>query len=362
MPAILSAGEARVNLIRLVLSRRICYRGASKGIVMNNKRKLLIPVVLLLVAGALAYWYFERRYEESGVIRLSGNIEVTDVQLAFKIPGHVEKRLVDEGQSVTQGELVAVLDSADLRKQVDVRKAELAASQAALTELLNGSRPQEIAVAAAAVESAKADAARLELDWQRAQDLYKTKVVTIQDLQTAEAATKVAAAKQREAEEQYNLVKIGPRQEEIDQARARLQAAQQSLALAEVQLGYATLTSPLTGVVLSKNIEPGDYVVPGTPVVTVADLINIWLRAYISETDLAKVKLGQKVRVTTDTYPGKVYDGRLGFIASEAEFTPKSVQTQKERVKLVYRVKIDITNTNMELKAGMPADAEIRLP
>ncbi len=329
---------------------------------MNTKHKLFLLFSLLLAIGGLAYWYFERREQETGVLRLSGNIEVTDVQLAFKIAGHVEKRLVDEGHSVTQGQLIALLDSADLRQQVEIRKAELAAAQAALTELLNGSRPQEIAAAAAAVESARAEDARLALDLQRAQELYATKVIPLQNLQAAEAASKVADARVREAEAQYNLVKIGPRQEAIDQARARLQQTEHSLGLANVQLGYATLTSPLTGVVLSKNIELGDYVVPGTPVVTVADLVNVWLRAYVSETDLARIKLGQTARVTTDTHPGKVYEGRIGFISSEAEFTPKSVQTPKERVKLVYRVKIDITNPNMELKAGMPADAEIPSP
>ena len=124
-------------------------------------------------------------------------------------------------------------------------------------------------------------------------------------------------------------------------------------------MSYATVVSPLTGVVLSKNIEPGEYVAPGTAVVTVGDLVNVWLRAYIDETDLGRVKVGQRAWVTTDTYPGKIYEGRVSFISSEAEFTPKNVQTQKERVKLVYRIKIDITNPNMELKPGMPADAVI---
>ena len=131
--------------------------------------------------------------------------------------------------------------------------------------------------------------------------------------------------------------------------------------MAETRLGYATLASPLSGVVLSKNVEPGEFVAAGTPLVTVGDLENVWLRAYINETDLGRVKVGQRVRVTADTYPGKRYEGRVSFIASQAEFTPKNVQTEKERVKLVYRVKVDIRNPNMELKPGMPADAEILL-
>jgi len=112
---------------------------------------------------------------------------------------------------------------------------------------------------------------------------------------------------------------------------------------------------------LSKNVEAGEYVAAGTPIVTVGDLERPWLRAYINETDLGRIKVGQRVRVATDTYPGKIYEGHISFIASEAEFTPKNVQTQKERVKLVYRIKVDIPNPNMELKPGMPADADILL-
>jgi HlyD family secretion protein len=168
-----------------------------------------------------------------------------------------------------------------------------------------------------------------------------------------------ARAALMQAKETLILVKKGPRKETIDQARARLDQANQALAMAETQLGYATLVSPISGVVLSKNVEPGEYVAPGTPVVTIGNLDNVWLRAYINETDLGRVKVGQRVRVTTDTYPGKVYEGYISFIASQAEFTPKNVQTEKERVKLVYRIKIDIPNPNMELKPGMPADADI---
>jgi HlyD family secretion protein len=131
------------------------------------------------------------------------------------------------------------------------------------------------------------------------------------------------------------------------------------LVQAKTRLGYTILASPVSGLVISKNIEPGEQVAAGTPVITVGELDTVWVRAYINETDLGRVKVGQKARVTTDTWPGKVYDGIVTFISSEAEFTPKIVQTQKERVKLVYRVKITIPNPNMELKPGMPADAEI---
>ena len=146
----------------------------------------------------------------------------------------------------------------------------------------------------------------------------------------------------------------------LEQARARARQAKEAVELARTRLSYSAIASPLAGVVLSRNAEPGDYMAPGVPVVTVGSLKDPWLRAYIEETDLGRVKVGQVVEVTADTYPGKRYAGRVSFIASQAEFTPKSVQTRKERVKLVYRIKVDVANPDMELKPGMPADAVLR--
>jgi HlyD family secretion protein len=169
----------------------------------------------------------------------------------------------------------------------------------------------------------------------------------------------MALAAYKEAMEHYDLVKEGPRKEDIDALKASLEQAKALLNLREVQLGYATVTSPVSGVVLVKNIEPGEMVSAGTPVVTIADLNDVWLKAYISETDLGRVKYNQRVKVKTDTYPDKIYWGRISFISSEAEFTPKNIQTHEERVKLVYRIKVTLENPQMELKPGMPADGEI---
>jgi HlyD family secretion protein len=163
------------------------------------------------------------------------------------------------------------------------------------------------------------------------------------------------------ASETLSLVKAGPRREVIDQARARVRQARETLDLARTRLSYATVLSPLAGTVLSRNAEAGEYVAAGTPVVTVADLREVWLRGYIPETDLGKVRLGQEAVVTTDSFPGKRYAGRLTFIAQEAEFTPKSVQTPKERVRLVYRIKVTIGNPAGELKPGMPADGALKV-
>jgi HlyD family secretion protein len=379
---------------------------------MKNKKRLIILVPAILLVAVLAYFILGRSHD-GRMIRVSGNVEVTDAEVSFKIPGRVEARLVDEGETVKAGQTVARLDSVELTQEVALRRAEVQAVQAVLSELEAGSRPEEIAQAEASAEQAKArldemlagsrpeelstaeavlrrakaETERARLDAERYEGLYKKEIASAQQYDLARTAYETALARQREAEEQFKLVREGPRREQIeqaraawsqaqerfvlvkkgprretiDQARARLQQAKEALAVAETRLGYATLLSPLSGVVLSKNVEPGEFVAAGTPVITVGDLENVWLRAYINETDLGRVKVGQRVRVTADTYPNKRYEGHVSFIASQAEFTPKSVQTEKERVKLVYRVKVDIRNPNMELKPGMPADAEILL-
>jgi HlyD family secretion protein len=330
---------------------------------MKSKRIILIVLVAVAAtAGALAYKFLRGGTKDEGsVIRLSGNIEVTDAEISFKIPGRVEKRLVSEGDVVQSGQTVAVLDSSELAEEVALRRAEVATAGAELAELEAGSRPEEIAAAEANLAMVKAEEDRLRTDRQRLKGLYDKELISAQAYDAAVTAHEVAAARVRDAQERLTLVRKGPRQERIAQARARLQRSRQALAISETRLGYVTVASPVAGVVLSENIEPGEYVSPGTPIVTVGELQKLWLRAYLDETDLGRVKLGQRACVSTDSFSAKQYEGRIGFIASQAEFTPKMVQTQKERVKLVYRIKVDIANPQMELKPGMPADAIISL-
>lgn len=334
--------------------------GAGRTIPPAWMRALLI-LSLLVLAVAAGLYFQSRPVPDSGVLRVSGNIEITDAEVSFKIAGRVVERSASEGESVKAGQSVARLDTSELAQEVALRSAEVRAAEASLAELVTGSRPEEIAQSEAVVRRMQADVARARADFKRLKKLYEQDNVSGQDYDAAKSAVEVTTAKLGEAQEQLRLVQKGPRIEKVERARAQLQQAKEALALAETRLGYATLTSPLTGVVLSHNIEPGEFVAPGTPIVTVGDLAHVWLRAYIDETDLGRVKVGQVVKVTADTYPDKVYEGRVSFIASQAEFTPKSVQTKKERVKLVYRTKITVDNPHMELKAGMPADARIVL-
>ena len=232
-------------------------------------------------------------------------------------------------------------------------------SNLALT--LAGTREQEVKAAEQNMLDAKADLQQKKLDYERAQRLYTEDAISAQDRDLADTALKRSQAVFQAAEQKYSEAREGSRKEDIAIAQSNLKEAAANLGMSQVNLDYTTLRAPSAGVITVRQAELGEVVVPGTPVVTLADLDHIWLRAYLAETDLGRVRWGQNAVITTDTYPGKQYHGRVSFIASDAEFTPKSVQTYKERVTLVYRIKIDIDNPSHELKPGMPADAHITL-
>jgi HlyD family secretion protein len=382
---------------------------------MKNKKILMLPVLLALAVAAVIVFriYNGKSDVNPDTLTVSGNIEVVEAEASFKIPGRVTERLVDEGDAVKKGQILARMDVSELEKQMDIQSGDLALARAALADLEAGSRPEEIAVAAADVQRAQAaldklltgarpeeikasdaqvrtaDAQleRVKSEYARAVRLYESGVISERDLVAAKTTFDSAVSQQdgfseqkklvvegprkediaqaraalMQAKERYALVKEGPRKQAIVQARARVAQAESALSLAGTRLGYAELKSPMGGIVVAKNTEPGEYVSPGTPIVTIGNLNNVFLRAYIDETDLGRVKTGQKVCVSEDTHPGEKHEGRISFIAPEAEFTPKNVQTTQERVKLVYRIKIAISNSNAELKPGMPADAEILL-
>jgi HlyD family secretion protein len=324
-------------------------------------KKKILAIVLILAVSTAVFLYFQNRSPVNpDLVRVSGNIELTEAEVSFKIPGRVEERRVSEGETVTAGQVVARLDSQELRQEKALRQAQVSSARAVLAELQAGSRTEEIAQARALLERAQADQERAQVEFERQKKLYQREVISTREYDLARTTRDAAEAKVREAREALTLVRKGPRQEKIDQARASLQAAEQALAQAQTRLEYTVVVSPLSGIVLSKNIEPGEYVSPGTPVITVGEVSRVFLRAYINETDLGRVKVGQTVKVTTDTFPGKSYEGRISFLAPQAEFTPKNIQTQQERVKLVYRIKVEIPNPRMELKPGMPADGEIQ--
>lgn len=299
------------------------------------------------------------RGEEKSPLKLTGTVETTTVAVSFKVPGRLKERLVDEGQQVQAGQIVARLEDDELKDERRLRAADQHAARAALADLKAGSRQEEIAAAAASLARLKAESDRAGQDAARAEALFKKEVIPRKELDAARAAQDAAAAAVHEGEQRLQLAKIGPRPDAVSQARARLDAAGAARSLAETRLSQAVLAAPLRGTVLAKHAEPGELLAAGSPVITVARLDDVWVRGYIPETQLGKIKLGQRATVTSDTWKGRSYQGTVSFIASEAEFTPRNVQTEAERVKLVYRIKITIANPKQELKPGMPVDAVI---
>lgn len=387
--------------------------------------KRIIPIAILAIVAIAGYLIWRNGHQnDPNRIRLSGNIELKEYQISFKTAGRLIERAVDEGDSVKKGMFLARIDADQISQtrdrenaslqmadaqlaqmktavvfqresttgEIELRKAELAQAKAQLAALEAGSRPQEIQQAQAAVNDLRSQHEQATQDWERAQRLYKNDDISTQQYDQYRTKFESTRALLRQAEQRFALIKEGPRKEDIDAARAAVSRAQATVKVAEAQrlsivqreqevamrradidrarfnvsvfdtqIGDTKVYSPADGVVMVRAAEPGEVIAAGTSVLTIGDIEHPWLRGYISEQQLGRVKLGQKVILRTDSYPGKEYEGRVSFIASDAEFTPKQIQTQEERVKLVYRVKIDVDNKHRELKNNMPVDAEIIL-
>ena len=390
------------------------------------KRTILVLAILLAAALALTgIWrsgWLKR--DDTSKLHISGNIELTQVDISFKVPGKLIERTVDEGDKVRPGMLIARIDRDQMERQktrdtavvtsaesqftqmqtavalqretlesdIALRRAEQRAAQAKLDALLAGSRPQEIQQARASVADAVAQNEQAKLDWVRGQELFKNDDISKAQFDQYRMRFDSTSAVVRQAEERLALVVEGPRKEDIESARAEVARAAAAVRLSEAnrlelkrkeedlvarraeitrsraqeamtdtQLNDTVAYSPIGGVVLVKSAEVGEVLAAGTTVVSIGDTDHPWLRGYINERDLGRIKLGDQARITTDSFPGKTYPGRISFIASEAEFTPKQIQTQEERVKLVYRIKIDVDNPRHELKSNMPVEADVLL-
>jgi HlyD family secretion protein len=323
---------------------------------------ILVLVSLLAVAGGLTYWLVAQAQKApKNTLRLEGHMEATETDLAFKVAGIINYIFFQEGDLVSSGQAVAGLEAQDLKDEVERNRGALAAAKATLAKMEAGYRPQEIKEAEAQVGKTYADLVNKKIDYERYENLYRRKVVPGLTRDKFEADYLMARETHKSAREEYSLRKEGYRQEDIDKARSDVQEAAGALALSLTRLGYATINTPVNGVVLVRPMEPGMTAAVGAPVLTVGDMDNIYFEGYLPEADLAKVKFGMKAYVTTDAYPGKQYPAWVSFINAKAEFTPKTVETFKERVTLVYRTKIRAKNLNYDLKPGMPAEAVILL-
>jgi len=298
----------------------------------------------------LRRWYESSR--QGDVLVVSGNIEAHESLLSFKT---VQSRIVelpfDEGASVKAGTVLARVDSTDYAQQVAIAEAALTAQERQLDVA-----EANVDATRKTVVSDQADVAFKKLEFDRAQELLAKGAGTTDARDTAETALKQSSAA---LDRDLSLEAAADRN--VALAIANIESARAARDLAKIVLGYATLTAPFDGVVLVREAELGEVVSPGAAIVTLADVGHVWLRAYVNEPDVGKIRLGDAVIVTTDSYPGKEYPGRISFISEAAEFTPKSVETHAERVTLVYRIRIDLDNPTHELAPGLPADARIPL-
>jgi membrane fusion protein YbhG len=319
-----------------------------------------ILVVLGIVAG-LWFWRHRNQTLSADHLDLYGNVDIRQVQLAFNDSERITALLVQEGDRVRPGQLLATLDTRRFAASVSNYGAKVAAQRQVVARLEAGNRPQEIRKAKADMEAAKANLENAQLTYGRVTNLVTQNVDTQQRADDARAALDMARARLAAATETYDLMVLGPRQEDIAAAKATLQADEAELLLTQQNLTDANLYAPTNGIIEDRILEPGDMASPQKPVFTLALNDPVWVRAYVPETSLGKIHLGMKAIVTTDSFPGKQYDGWVGFISPTAEFTPKTVETAEVRTKLVYQVRVFVHNPQDELRLGMPAVVTIPL-
>jgi HlyD family secretion protein len=327
---------------------------------MKKRRLIIVGIVAAIIIAVLLINHF-RNKKDDDALNLSGNVEVTETNVGFKLPGRIVELAVDEGHHVKAGQLIARLDNAELASVVMQNKASLQEAMTKLTELKAGSRIQEIERAKASVSAQAADLDKAKKDFERADILYKNGAISASQFEAAQNAYNTRTAQLKNVQETLSLVKEGPRKEDIQAAEHRVQQVKAILNTSEERLKDTVLFAPISGVILRKNVELGETLSAGTPAFTIGDLENPWVKVYVKENRLGQVKLNQKADVKVDSFKGKIYEGTVTFISSEAEFTPKNVQTEEERVKLVFGVKVKVKNENGELKPGMPADVKISL-
>jgi HlyD family secretion protein len=326
-----------------------------------KKKKILIAGIVIVVGIAIYLVSTLKNQRDDGSMLLSGNVEITETNVGFEMPGRVIDIPVKEGSIVKEGDVLARLDGDALALVVEQNRAFLQESSARLSELKEGSRIQEIEQAKANVIAQEAELKRVKQDYERADVLYKNGAISKAQFDASKSAHDVRVAMHKSALEALSLAEEGARKGDIKIGESRVEQSKAGLAVSEVRFKDTVIYAPIAGVVLRKNVEVGETVSQGMPVFTIGDLKNPWIKVYVKEDKIGLIKLGQKAQISVDSYKGKNYEGVVSYISSEAEFTPKTVQTPEERVKLVFGVKVGIKNENDELKPGMPADVKIVL-
>lgn len=322
--------------------------------------KRILPIALVVLVTVVLWWMLASNRSPDNMLVASGTVEATEARLGFPTSGRIETIRVREGDAVSQGAELASLDRVEMEARRTQAEANIRLARALLLELERGFRSEEIAQAQAALTAASRRADDAQQAFDRTKRLLEGGAVSQEEYDRAQVALDVATSERVRAEEQVRLLEAGPRRERIQAQRAQLAQAEAELAAIEAALANLTIRSPFDGLVTVKHREPGEIVAAGTPVLTVMAPDDRWVRIYVPENRLGAVGLGAEATITTDTYPDAEYAGEVMYIASEAEFTPKSVQTSEERVRLVYAVDIRIMGDSaLVLKPGMPADVHL---
>jgi HlyD family secretion protein len=322
-----------------------------------------IGAVLAFLALGAGGWLYLNPLRPSGaaLLTLYGNVDIREIEAAFNDNGPITRMLVQEGDRVHQGELIAEIDDTRYKAALDQAEGQMRNQQQVLARMLAGSRPQEIAQAKATMDALSVTYQNDEVNYRRAAALAQTGAGTVRQRDDDKAALDAARQQYEAARQAYILAVEGPRAEDIAAQRAAYEAAQGTVALDKRELADTKLYAPADGIVEDRILEPGDMVSPSTPVFTIALTNPLWVRAYVPETEVGKAALGMRATITTDSFPGRKDRGWVGYLAPAAEFTPKTVESPELRTRLVYQLRVYVCNPGDELRLGMPATVTIDL-
>lgn len=328
---------------------------------MSRRKRIAVVLLIGVAGGAAGFLYWKSHGSPSSRLVLYGNVDIRQVDLSFDNEGRIMQMLVEEGDRVEQGQLLATLDPARFEDAVNAAAAQLAQQRHVVAKLERGSRPQEIAQARAEAEAAAATAHDAELVARRRKTLTASDVTAQEEYDNTRAVALAAWQRLHAAQQALSLAIEGPRAEDIAAAKAQLEADEANLSLAQHRLRDTRLYAPAAGTILTRILEPGAAVLPNTPAYTLALADPVWVRTYVSETDLGRIFPNMQAEITTDSFPGRVYHGWVGFISPTAEFTPKNVETPDLRTALVYRLRVYVKNPDRTLRQGMPVTITLPL-
>jgi HlyD family secretion protein len=324
------------------------------------KQRVVVGTVAVLVILVGAWLAFGRRDGSADALMASGTVEATEADLGFQVGGRIRELTVQEGERVAAGQELARLDLTEFEARREAAQAQLEGAQALLSELQAGARPEELRQSRAAESAARERMEEAGRMLERTRALEAGGAVSREALEQALSAHQIARAQHEQAQQQLELVLRGPRSERVAAQRAAVRAAESAIAQVDATVANATIRAPFAGIVTVRHRQSGEAVGPGAPVVTVMDPADRWVRIYVRQDVIGKVQIGQRAEIRTDSDPARAYGGQVSFIGSQAEFTPRSVQTAEQRVRLVYAVKVTITDdAALVLKPGVPADVRL---